>query len=369
MNQAMSDFAAPDLMPLTLSVVAPCYNEAEVLPEFYRRTSAAALSACGEDHEIVLVDDGSSDMTWDIIMALAEADQRIVGVRLMRNVGHQAAATAGLALSRGSRVMLIDADLQDPPELIAPMVEIMDTGADVVFGRRTSREAETWFKRTTANVFYRLLTHLTNVPIPRDTGDFRLMSRRVVDALLAMPERQRFIRGMVSWIGGRQVALPYERRSRYAGTSKYPFSKMVRFAADAITSFSATPLRLATYLGLAAAALGFVLFVYTFWRWMSGGTVVGWSSIMTSVALFGAAQLVVLGIMGEYVGLFQEAKARPLFLIDTVVADQQRHSLPMEFSKLGVATRRDVWDAIRLTNYVATSGVQPPSPTLVPQGP
>jgi polyisoprenyl-phosphate glycosyltransferase len=370
MYQAMSDLAAPDLMPPSLSVVAPCYNEAEVLPEFYRRTSAAARLTYGEDHEIVLVDDGSNDRTWDIITALAEADQRIVGVRLMRNVGHQAAATAGLALSRGSRVMLIDADLQDPPELIAPMVEIMDEGADVVFGKRTSREAETWFKRATANAFYRLLTHLTNVPIPRDTGDFRLMSRRVVDALLAMPERQRFIRGMVSWIGGRQVALPYERRSRYAGTSKYPFSKMVRLSADAVTSFSATPLRLATYLGLAAAALGLVLLVYTLWRWMNGETVVGWSSIMTSIVLFSAVQLVVLGIMGEYVGrLFQEAKARPLFLIDTVVADQRRHRLPMEFSKLGVATRRDIWDAVRLTNGAAPSGVRPPSPTLVSTGP
>jgi glycosyltransferase involved in cell wall biosynthesis len=369
MDQAMSDLASPDLMPPSLSVVAPCYNEAEVLPEFYRRTSAAARLTCGEDHEIVLVDDGSNDRTWDIITALAGVDQRIVGVRLMRNVGHQAAATAGLALSRGSRVMLIDADLQDPPELIAPMVEIMDRGADVVFGKRTSRQAETWFKRTTANAFYRLLTHLTDVPIPRDTGDFRLMSRRVVDALLAMPERQRFIRGMVSWIGGRQVALPYERLSRHAGTSKYPFSKMVRFSADAITSFSATPLRLATYLGLAAAALGLILLVYTLWRWMNGGTVVGWSSIMTSIVLFGAVQLVVLGIMGEYVGrLFQEAKARPLFLIDTVVADQRRHRLPMEFSKLGVATRRDIWDAIRLTNG-APSGVRPPSPTLVSTGP
>ena len=183
MNQAMSDLAAPDSVRPSLSVVAPCYNEVEVLPEFCRRASAAARSTCGEDHEIVLVDDGSNDPTWDIITAaLAEADQRIVGVRLMRNVGHQAAATAGLALARGSRVMLIDADLQDPPELIGLLVEPLDEGADVVFGKCTSREAETWFTRTTASAFYRLLTHLTKVAIPRDTGDFRLMSRRVVDA-------------------------------------------------------------------------------------------------------------------------------------------------------------------------------------------
>jgi dolichol-phosphate mannosyltransferase len=196
MNQAMLDLAAPDSMQPSLSVVTSCYNEVDVLPVFCRRASAAARSTCGEDHEIVLVDDGSNDTTRDIITAaLAETDQRIVGVGLMRNVGHQAAATAGLALARGSRVMLIDADLQDPPELIGLLVELLDEGA---------REAQTWFTRTTVSAFYRLLTHLTNVPIPRDAGDFRLMSRRVVDALLAMPERQRCIRGMVSWIGGRQ---------------------------------------------------------------------------------------------------------------------------------------------------------------------
>ena len=331
-----------------VSVVAPCYNEQEVLPEFHFRASAAARSACGEDYEIVLVDDGSHDGTWEVIAKLAGADPHIVGVRLMRNHGHQAAATAGLELCRGHRVLLIDADLQDPPEMLLPMMAAMDRGADVVYGQRTRRAAETWFKRVTATMFYRLLAHLATVPIPRDTGDFRLMSRRMVDALAAMPERQRFIRGMVSWTGGTQVALPYERQARVAGSSKYPFYKMLRFAVDAITSFSAIPLRLASYLGLVGVAVGFCLLVMTVWIWAAGGTVTGWSSLMTVIVWFSSVQLIVLGVMGEYVGrLFQEAKGRPLFLIDTVLAGRQRHALPMEFATLAPELRREVWDTLR----------------------
>ena len=337
-----------------MSIVAPCYNEEEVLPEFYRRATAAARGVCDDDYEIVLVDDGSRDGTWALIVDLADSDPRVVGVRLMRNHGHQAAATAGLDLCRGRRVLLVDADLQDPPELLRPMMAAMDRGADVVFGQRTRREAETWFKLATATLFYRLLGRLATVSIPRDTGDFRLMSRRVVDALAAMPERQRFIRGMVSWIGGTQVALPYERQARFAGSSKYPFYKMLRFAVDAITSFSATPLRLASYLGLGGVAVGFVLLLLTIWSWASGGTVAGWSSLMTVVVWFGSVQLIVLGMMGEYVGrLFQEAKGRPLFLVDTVLSGQKRHALPMEFSTLTADARRETWDRIRRPAGVA----------------
>jgi dolichol-phosphate mannosyltransferase len=221
------------------------------------------------------------------------------------------------------------------------MMEVMDQGADVVFGQRISRQAETWFKKATAFAFYRLLSRLAAVPIPRDTGDFRLMRRRVVDVLVAMPERQRFLRGLVSWIGGKQVALRYERQSRYAGQSKYPLRKMIQFATDAITSFSVEPLRYATYLGLTAAAFGVLLMLYTVWRWALGGTVVGWSSTMTAIVLFGAVQLIVLGIQGEYVGrLFQEAKARPLFLIDRVVAEGTERMLPMEFCRLTPGVQR-----------------------------
>jgi dolichol-phosphate mannosyltransferase len=342
-SSGRSEAASP-----AVSIVTPCYNEAEVLPEFYRRASAAARGVCGDNYELVLVDDGSTDATWSIAARLADADRHVVAVRLRRNHGHQPAASAGLALARGQRVLLIDADLQDPPELLAAMTRVMDEGADVVFGQRTVREAETWFKRASAAAFYRVLGRLASVEIPRDTGDFRLMSRQVVDTLSAMPERQRFIRGMVSWIGGRQVAVPYARQARHAGTSKYPLRKMLRFATDAITSFSALPLQIASYLGLLAAGLAIILLGYTFWRWLGGDTVAGWTSVMATIAVFGACQLIVLGILGEYLGrLFLEAKARPLFLIDTVLAEQCRHQLPVEFSNLGPAVQAEVWTAIR----------------------
>ncbi|MBK1657033.1 glycosyltransferase family 2 protein [Paracraurococcus ruber] len=339
-----------------VSIVAPCYNEAECLREFHQRAAAAARGSCGDSFEIVLVDDGSRDGTWGLIEEIARQDPHVVGVRLMRNHGHQLAASAGLALARGGRVMLIDADLQDPPELLAPMMARMDEGADVVFGQRTARHAETWFKKATAFAFYRLLSRLAAVPIPRDTGDFRLMRRRVVDVLVAMPERQRFLRGLVSWVGGRQVALQYERQSRFAGHSKYPLRKMIQFAVDAITSFSVGPLRYATYLGLIAAGLGLLLLLYTLWQWVLGATVIGWSSTMTAIVVFGAVQLIVLGIQGEYVGrLFQEAKARPLFLIDRVVAGGADHRLPMEFSGLAPGMQREVWDAVRGLEVVAAN--------------
>jgi glycosyltransferase involved in cell wall biosynthesis len=350
------------LVPPAISIVAPCYNEEEVLPEFYRRATVAC-AGIADNYEIVLVDDGSSDRTWERIKALADDDPRIIGVRLLRNHGHQAAATAGLELSRGQRVMLIDADLQDPPELLARMMTVMDSGADVVYGQRTSRQGETWFKRTTAGLFYRLLAKLAAEPIPRDSGDFRLMSRRVVDVLAAMPERQRFIRGMVCWVGGRQVALPYERHPRHAGTSKYPLSKMVHFAFDAITSFSMTPLRLASFLGIGAAVVAGLLLLLTLWRWFMGATVAGWASLMTAIVMFGAIELIVLGIMGEYIGrLLQETKARPLFLVDTVLAGQQRHALPMEFSMLPPGQRRDVWETIRAAERPSDFSAAPYAP-------
>lgn len=331
-----------------LSIVAPCLNEAMGLPEFHRRAALAAEAVAGDGYEIVLVDDGSTDGTWDVIAGLGRADPRVVGVLLMRNHGHQAAASAGLALARGQRVLLIDADLQDPPELLGAMMGRMDAGAEVVYGQRTARQGETWAKKTSAVAFYRLLSHLTATPIPRDTGDFRLMSRRVVDALSAMPERQRFIRGMVSWIGGKQVPMLYERQPRHAGTTKYPFRKMVRFALDAITSFSTVPLRMASYLGLFAAALSLVLLAYTLSGWLRGAAVVGWPSIMTAVTLFGAVQLLVLGVMGEYLGrLFQEAKGRPLFLVDRVLSNGTEHSFPAEFSTLGPGARQDIYDSLR----------------------
>lgn len=326
---------AADAECLALSVVAPCCNEQDCLQEFYRRATAACERAAGGSYEIVLVDDGSRDLTWQIIQSLSETDSRVLGVRLMRNHGHQLAATVGLFAARGRRVMLIDADLQDPPELLAGMMEMMDRGADVVYGRRTLRDGETWFKKASAAGFYRLLSRIADVPIPEDTGDFRLMHRRVVDALLAMPERERFLRGMVGWIGGRQVPIDYQRDPRHAGDTKYSLAKMLRFGADAVTSFSIAPLRFAVWLGLTIAALAMLLLVYSVWRWASGDVVTGWTSIIAAIALFAGVQLLVLGIMGEYLGrLVQEAKGRPLFLIDSLSIAGRSHYLPVDFWRM-----------------------------------
>src|ERR671911_1479973 len=235
----------------TLSIVVPCCNEEACISELYRRLTAAASAAVGDDYELVLINDGSSDGTWLAMQRIADSDEHVLAVNLSRNHGHQLALTAGLDLCRGDRILIIDADLQDPPELLPPMLEAMrDQEADVVYGVRRSRAGETPFKRATAHGFYRLLSRATEVDIPLDAGDFRLMSRRALDALLAMPEQARFIRGMVAWIGFKQVPLLYNRDQRFAGDTKYPFRKMVRFAFDAITGFSSTPLKLASLAGL-----------------------------------------------------------------------------------------------------------------------
>ncbi|MBM7045209.1 glycosyltransferase family 2 protein [Rhizobium lusitanum] len=326
---------------MLLSIVAPCHNEEEGLKEFCRRTVATARGAAGDAFEVVLVDDGSTDGTWEVIASLAQQTPQVLGVRLMRNHGHQLAATAGLAASRGERVLLIDADLQDPPELLLMMMPIMDRGADVVYGQRVRRQGESWFKLASASLFYRLLSRLASVTIPRDVGDFRLMSRRVVDILLSMPERDRFIRGMVSWIGGRQVALPYERDARFAGATKYPLRNMINFAIDAITSFSTVPLRISTWLGMVSAACAILLLVYTLVRWLEGETVLGWSSIMAAIAAFSAIQLICIGIIGEYVGrLVQENKRRPMFMIESLVQGNRSLDIPGDFSELDAATKR-----------------------------
>src|SRR5581483_7721166 len=229
---------------------APCYNEQQVLPEFLRRVRTV-MERLGVHYEIVLVDDGSRDATWAVISAAAAEDPRILGIRLRRNHGHQIALSAALAATSGRWVLLIDADLQDPPELLPAMLELANSeGADVVYGQRRQRAGETLFKRTTASAFYRLIGWLSEIDIPRDTGDFRLISRQVADLLIAMPEHHRFLRGMVAWIGGRQVPMLYDRDARHAGQTKYPILKMLRFASDAITGFSRRPLQVATATGV-----------------------------------------------------------------------------------------------------------------------
>jgi len=302
-----------------LSVVAPCYNEQAVLPEFVRRVGAV-LDAWGGRSEIVVVDDGSRDGTWETMAAAAAADPRIVAVRLMRNHGHQLALTAGLSVCRGERILVIDADLQDPPELLPDMMALMDQGADVVYGQRRQRDGESLFKRASAAGFYRLINRLTDVDIPADAGDFRLVSRRVLDLLLAMPERHRFIRGMVAWIGGRQVPLLYDRHARAAGESKYPLSKMIRFAADAITAFSVVPLMASMTIGWVMAAVGFGFFVYSMVGWFMNANLPGWTSIMAALGLLGGMQFLMLGIIGAYLGrLYDQSKGRPLFMIRDIV--------------------------------------------------
>ena len=303
-----------------LSAVVPCYDEQAVLPELYRRLSAACRGLVGDSYEIVLVNDGSRDGTWDAIVELARTDDAVVGVNLSRNHGHQLALTAGLSLCRGQRVLILDADLQDPPELLPEMFRLMDEGAEVVYGKRTARTGESWFKVATASAFYRLVGRLTDVDIPEDTGDFRLMSRRALDVLREMPEQHRFIRGMVSWIGFNQVPVLYDRPERSAGDTKYPLSKMVRFAFDGITGFSIRPLRVAAYSGLVVAIAALALIAYLIWYYFAFGVVRGWTSLLSIVLFLGSAQMLFLGLIGEYLGrLFLEAKRRPLFIISDVV--------------------------------------------------
>ncbi|MBN9490325.1 MAG: glycosyltransferase family 2 protein [Alphaproteobacteria bacterium] len=302
-----------------LSVVAPCFNEEGVLPEFLQRVRSV-LDSLGSSSEIVLVDDGSRDGTWQVLANAAAEDKRVIAVRLMRNHGHQLALTAGLSLCRGERILIIDADLQDPPELLVDMMALMDQGADVVYGQRRQREGETLFKRATAAAFYRLIGRMTDVQIPRDAGDFRLITRRVLDILLAMPERHRFIRGMVAWIGGRQVPLVYDRKPRAAGESKYPLVKMVRFAVDAITAFSVVPLMASMTIGWIMAAVGFAFFVYSIVGWWLGEALPGWTSIMAALGLLGGMQFLMLGVIGAYLGrLYDQSKGRPLFIIKDIV--------------------------------------------------
>jgi dolichol-phosphate mannosyltransferase len=313
---------------LSLSVVVPCYNEQDGLLELHRRVSQVCRRQVGESYELVLVNDGSGDDTWTLMSNLAAEDPNIVAVNLSRNFGHQLALSAGLSVCRGERIFILDADLQDPPELLGDMMARMDTGCDVVYGKRTHREGETAFKKLTAHVFYRVLDRLVDIDIPTDAGDFRLMSRRALDALNAMPEQHRFIRGMVSWVGMRQEALPYERAARFTGETKYPFFKMVRFAVDAITGFSIQPLRLAVYAGFTTSFATVVLMTYVLIAYLTGHTVSGWASLTLLILAMSSLQFLLIGVMGEYVGrLYIEAKHRPLFVIQDICSAGSRPSI------------------------------------------
>jgi polyisoprenyl-phosphate glycosyltransferase len=321
-----------------LSVVAPCFDEAEGLGEFCRQLGEACEASVGKSYEIVLINDGSRDETWSVMRHLAANLPQVVAINLSRNYGHQIALTAGLHAARGERILIIDADLQDPPELLGEMMAIMDAqGADVVYGQRRKRDGETLFKSMTAALFYRLLRRLVDIDIPLDTGDFRLMSRRALDVLNSMGEQFRFIRGMVSWMGLRQIPLLYDRNPRFAGTTGYSLGKMIRFAFDAITGFSIMPLRLASYLGVAMGFASVAMIGYTILSWALHSAVAGWTSLTTIVLVIGSTQLLVLGVFGEYLGrMYIETKHRPLYVIENAVGQ----ALPDSRSEPGTWQRR-----------------------------
>jgi dolichol-phosphate mannosyltransferase len=298
-----------------LSVVVPCFNEEEGLNELVRRV-VAVCDILDRPWELVLIDDGSSDDTWRIIESHASENTSIHGVCLSRNYGHQLALTAGLSVARGARICMIDADLQDPPEVLPAMLERMDLGFDIVYGQRSAREGETLFKKLTARIFYRLIRSLSDTEIPVDTGDFRLVSRRALDDFMGMTERYRFVRGMFSWIGYRQSAFEYRRDARFAGETKYPLTKMVRFALDALTGFSIMPLKLATTLAYLSLVVSAVIGVYVVASLIMYQTAPGWASLLLAISFFSSMQLLTQGIMGEYIGrLYMESKGRPLFII------------------------------------------------------
>jgi dolichol-phosphate mannosyltransferase len=314
-------------MPEMISIVVPCLNEEEVLRDTNRRL-VAVLEQLPQRFEILYVDDGSTDRTPEILRELQADDERIRVVRFSRNFGHQMAITAGLEHASGDAVAIIDADLQDPPEVLADFVAKWMDGFDVVYGVRSERQGETAFKLWTAKLFYRLIGKLSDTEIPLDTGDFRLMGRRVVNALLAMPERDRFVRGMVSWLGFSQAAVPYSRAARAAGVTKFSLFKMLRFATDGIVSFSILPLRLATWVGFAASGIALLGILITVVERLIGveGLVKGWASILVAILFIGGVQLICMGIIGEYVGrIYGESKRRPLYVVRERMGFQARN--------------------------------------------
>lgn len=315
-------------MTATYSIVIPVYNEADSLMELYRRLSPVMDQLDGSV-ELILVNDGSRDRSLVLIRSLREQDGRVCYLSLARNFGHQVAVTAGLNFTRGQAVVVLDADLQDPPELIPTLIEQWRQGYDVVYAQRSQRHRESWFKRSTAYLFYRLLKQLADVEIPIDTGDFCLMDRRVVEVLNAMPERNRYIRGLRSWVGFRQTAVVFERDPRFAGEVKYTFGKSLSLAVNGLVSFSKVPLRISTYIGLLASVLAIVMAgLVIYWRlFYPTSPLTGYAAIAVAIFFIGAVQLFSIGILGEYIGrIYEEVKNRPLYTLSEIdgcmVADQ-----------------------------------------------
>jgi len=321
-----------------LSVVVPCFNEEEVLPATHARLTGVLRTLADFDYEILYVDDGSRDRTGEMLRELQASDSRVRVLRLSRNFGHQVAVTAGLDAAEGDAVVMIDADLQDPPEVIPEMLTRWKDGCDVAYAQRRRRAGEPPLRLWMIRLFYRLFRHVTNINMPMDSGDFRLMDRRVVQAIRQMPEQDRFLRGMVSWLGFRQVAVPYDRAARAAGESKYPFSKLLRLACDGIFSFSLLPLRLVMllgFLGSGTALLG--IFYAAVARLCTGQWVSGWASLFLAILFLGGSQLICMGVIGEYVGrIYRESKQRPLYLLMDRLGfqDQEGFSRPASVQTL-----------------------------------
>jgi polyisoprenyl-phosphate glycosyltransferase len=304
-----------------ISVVLPVFDEESTLPALHRRLSQV-LSSTGLSYEIILVNDGSRDGSWARMLELGSSDPHVCAINLSRNFGHQIAITAGIDVSRGDAVIVMDSDLQDPPELIPDMYAKHLEGFDVVYAQRRTRDGETWFKNFTAKIFYRVIRRMATIDIPVDTGDFRLMSRRVVEDLKRLQERHRFVRGLVTWVGYNQTPLLYDRAPRSGGATKYPLGRMIRFALDGFTGFSSQPLRLATHVGAFFAFASLALMVgLTIYKLAGGqGIVTGWTSIVVAVLFLGGVQLLAIGILGEYIGrIYEEVKARPLYLVRDAV--------------------------------------------------
>ncbi|PFR92998.1 glycosyltransferase family 2 protein [Priestia megaterium] len=298
------------------SIVVPVYNEEEVIHETYRRLTEVMRST-KEAYELLFVNDGSRDRTAEIIKEYSEQDPAVVLLDFARNFGHQIAITAGMDYARGEAVVVIDADLQDPPELILEMIEQWKQGFDVVYAKRTKRKGETYFKKQTAAMFYRFLRAMTDIDIPLDTGDFRLLDRKVCNQMNSIQEKNRFVRGLVSWVGFKQIAVEYERDERLAGESKYPLKKMLKLSMDGITSFSYKPLKLASYAGVTLSGIGFIyLLVVLYLKLFTDSTITGWSSLIVIQLFFSGIILIILGMIGEYIGrIYDETKNRPLYIV------------------------------------------------------
>jgi len=309
-----------------ISVVVPIYNEELVVKESHKRLKSV-MDTCGERYEIIFINDGSRDKSASIVADICKHDKNIKLINFSRNFGHQPAITAGMDYALGDAIIIIDADLQDPPEVMLEMIELWKSGYQVIYGKRKSRKGETIFKKVTAKTYYRILRSMTNFDIPVDTGDFRLIDRKVCDAMKSLTEKNRYVRGLVSWVGFRQTSVEYERDERFAGETKYPFRKMLKLAMDGITAFSYKPLKLATYLGFAIAAASFLYMLYAMYKgFFTDETTEGWASIIAVISLSQGIILMMLGLMGEYIGrIYDEIKNRPIYIVNEIIENKEEN--------------------------------------------